>query len=53
MTQSSKTHNGSGALGVSGRIAAYFQRAQITPLLALMAFSRWVSRRVRRSRKST
>ena len=24
-------------LGVSGRIAAYFQRAQITPLLALMA----------------
>ncbi len=37
MTQPSKTHNGSGALGVSGRIAAYFQRAQITPLLALMA----------------
>jgi multidrug efflux pump subunit AcrB len=25
------------ALGVSGRIAAFFQRAQITPLLALMA----------------
>ncbi|MCE9661689.1 MAG: efflux RND transporter permease subunit [Burkholderiales bacterium] len=25
------------ALGVSGRIAAYFQRAQITPLLALVA----------------
>ncbi|MEY2686354.1 MAG: hypothetical protein RL375_552, partial [Pseudomonadota bacterium] len=26
------------ALGVSGRIAAFFQRAQITPLLALVAF---------------
>ncbi|HOM20545.1 MAG TPA: hypothetical protein PK214_06285, partial [Ottowia sp.] len=25
-------------LGISGRIAAYFQRAQITPLLALVAF---------------
>jgi len=25
------------ALGISGRIAAYFQRAQITPLLALLA----------------
>jgi hypothetical protein len=25
------------ALGVSGRIAAFFQRAQITPLLALVA----------------
>ena len=24
-------------LGVSGRIAAFFQRAQITPLLALVA----------------
>jgi multidrug efflux pump subunit AcrB len=37
MTQPSPLNNGSGALGVSGRIAAYFQRAQITPLLALMA----------------
>ena len=25
------------ALGVSGRIAAYFQQAQITPLLAVVA----------------
>ena len=28
------------ALGVSGRIAAFFQRAQITPLLALVALLR-------------
>ncbi|NBU88493.1 MAG: efflux RND transporter permease subunit, partial [Betaproteobacteria bacterium] len=27
-----------GALGASGRIAAFFQKAQITPLLALVAF---------------
>jgi len=27
----------SGAMGISGRIAAYFQSAQITPLLALLA----------------
>ncbi len=31
------THSGSAAMGVSGRIAAFFQRAQITPLLALLA----------------
>ncbi|EHR72108.1 cation/multidrug efflux pump [Burkholderiales bacterium JOSHI_001] len=31
------TEQSSPALGVSGRIAAFFQRAQITPLLALMA----------------
>jgi len=31
------TDNGASAPGVSGRIAAFFQRAQITPLLALMA----------------
>ncbi|MEP7298683.1 MAG: efflux RND transporter permease subunit, partial [Burkholderiales bacterium] len=37
MTQSSNTSNGASALGVSGRIAAFFQRAQITPLLALVA----------------
>ena len=37
MTRPSKTNDGSGALGVSGRIAAFFQRAQITPLLALVA----------------
>ncbi len=37
MTQPSTTSKGSGALGVSGRIAAFFQRAQITPLLALVA----------------
>ncbi len=37
MTQPSKTNNDSGSLGVSGRIADFFQRAQITPLLALMA----------------
>ena len=29
--------SGTGTLGVSGRIAAYFQLAQITPLLALVA----------------
>jgi len=37
MAQPSATNKGSAALGVSGRIAAYFQRAQITPLLALVA----------------
>ena len=37
MAQPSTTNKGSAALGVSGRIAAYFQRAQITPLLALVA----------------
>jgi multidrug efflux pump subunit AcrB len=35
MSQAPQSSNG--ALGVSGRIAAYFQRAQITPLLALVA----------------
>jgi multidrug efflux pump subunit AcrB len=37
MTKPSMTTNGVSPLGVSGRIAAYFQRAQITPLLALVA----------------
>ncbi len=37
MTDSSTMHTDTGALGVSGRIAAFFQRAQITPLLALVA----------------
>jgi multidrug efflux pump subunit AcrB len=37
MTKPPTTNNDRGALGVSGRIAAYFQRAQITPLLALVA----------------
>jgi len=37
MTKPSMTNNGASALGVSGRIAAFFQRAQITPLLALVA----------------
>jgi hypothetical protein len=37
MTDRSHEQPGSGAIGVSGRIAAYFQRAQITPLLALLA----------------
>ncbi|CAD5375169.1 Acriflavin resistance protein [Rubrivivax sp. A210] len=36
MTQPDSPQDGS-PLGVSGRIAAYFQRAQITPLLALVA----------------
>jgi multidrug efflux pump subunit AcrB len=31
------SHRRSSALGVSGRIAAFFQRARITPLLALVA----------------
>jgi len=33
----SDSDSGTGTLGVSGRIAAYFQLAQITPLLALVA----------------
>jgi len=33
----SVSDSGTGTLGVSGRIAAYFQLAQITPLLALVA----------------
>ena len=37
MRMPSSPHNNDSALGVSGRIAAYFQRAQITPLLALVA----------------
>ena len=37
MTRPSTTTNGASPLGVSGRIAAFFQRAQITPLLALVA----------------
>ena len=37
MTQPSIKSSGSLALGVSGRIAAFFQGAQITPLLALVA----------------
>jgi multidrug efflux pump subunit AcrB len=37
MTKPSMTTNGVSRLGVSGRIAAFFQRAQITPLLALVA----------------
>ena len=37
MAKPSNTTNDTGALGVSGRIAAYFMRAQITPLLALVA----------------
>jgi len=31
------TNNAARAMGVSGRIAGFFQRAQITPLLALVA----------------
>jgi len=37
MTKPSMTKNAASPLGASGRIAAYFQRAQITPLLALVA----------------
>ncbi|MDP2005993.1 MAG: efflux RND transporter permease subunit [Rubrivivax sp.] len=37
MTTPSSTPSPATAMGVSGRIAAYFQRAQITPLLALVA----------------
>ena len=41
MTQEHQTP----ALGISGRIASFFQSAQITPLLALVAFllysTRW------------
>ena len=37
MTQAPMKDDAAGALGVSGRIAAFFQRAQITPLLALVA----------------
>jgi multidrug efflux pump subunit AcrB len=37
MTKPSTTTNIASALGVSGRIASFFQRAQITPLLALVA----------------
>ena len=37
MSDRSRTHPGNDAIGVSGRIAAYFQRAHITPLLALLA----------------
>ena len=37
MSDPSKTTNPSPAMGVSGRIAGYFQSAQITPLLALVA----------------
>src|SRR5450755_1235959 len=31
------SHDSRSTLGISGRIAAYFKRAQITPLLALVA----------------
>ena len=37
MNMPSSPHNSASTLGISGRIAAYFQRAQITPLLALAA----------------
>ena len=37
MTKTRSTTTGAPAMGVSGRIAAFFQRAQITPLLALLA----------------
>jgi multidrug efflux pump subunit AcrB len=37
MAKPSTTNDGSGELGVSGRIAGYFMGAQITPLLALVA----------------
>ena len=37
MSPHSETHAAADTLGVSGRIAAYFQRAHITPLLALLA----------------
>jgi len=37
MTKPNSTPTDRAALGVSGRIAAFFQRAQITPLLALVA----------------
>jgi len=37
VNERSRTQAGSIALGISGAIAAYFQRAQITPLLALLA----------------
>ncbi len=37
MTSTDHTESGHGAMGISGRIAAYFQLAQITPLLALVA----------------
>ena len=37
MNMPSSPHNSASTLGISGRIAAYFQRAQITPLLALVA----------------
>ncbi len=37
MTQPSMKDDAATGLGVSGRIAAFFQRAQITPLLALVA----------------
>ncbi|MGE0628760.1 MAG: efflux RND transporter permease subunit [Lautropia sp.] len=37
MTKTRSDSSGTPAMGVSGRIAAFFQRAQITPLLALLA----------------
>jgi multidrug efflux pump subunit AcrB len=37
MTMPPHSASATGSLGVSGRIAAFFQRAQITPLLALVA----------------
>ena len=37
MMKTQSTTTGAPAMGASGRIAAFFQRAQITPLLALLA----------------
>ena len=37
MTKTRSTTTGTSGMGVSGRIAAFFQRARITPLLALLA----------------